>query len=77
MFVKQTVDELFEKYDYDKSGAIGKKEAKELVKECLGMSSIDDDLWDEYLSNIDLDNSGTLDKIELTIFLMKLNNKED
>ena len=67
--IAKCVDEIWEKYDNDNSGALDKDETKRFVQDTLtdmadgaGFSDTD---FDQCFSEFDKDNSGTIEKNEM------------
>merc|ERR1711977_421476 len=74
--VQGVIDQIWEKYDVDKSGALDKEETKKFVIDTLGNLGSGDDFsdeaFDEVFKTFDKDGSGTVEKDEMVVFIKQL-----
>ena len=74
--IQGVIDQIWEKYDADKSGALDKQETKSFVQDTLGNlgsgDDFSDDAFDEVFKTFDKDNSGTIEKGEMVVFIKQL-----
>ena len=70
------IDQIWETYDVDNSGALDKEETKKFVQDTLGNigsgEEFSQEAFDELFATFDKDNSGTIDKPEIVIFIKHL-----
>ena len=71
--IQGVIDQIWDKYDVDKSGALDKDETKKFVQDTLGNlgsgDDFSDDAFDEVFKTFDKDNSGTIEKTEMVVFI--------
>ncbi len=74
--IQGVIDQIWDKYDVDKSGALDKEETKKFVQDTLGNlgsgDDFSDDAFDEVFKTFDKDNSGTIEKSEMVVFIKQL-----
>jgi len=74
--IQGVIDQIWETYDVDKSGALDKEETKKFVQDTLGNlgsgDEFSDEAFDEVFSTFDKDNSGTVEKNEMVVFIKQL-----
>jgi Ca2+-binding EF-hand superfamily protein len=74
--IQGVIDQIWETYDADKSGALDKEETKRFVQDTLGNLGSGDEFsqeaFDEVFSAFDKDNSGTVEKNEMVVFIKQL-----
>ena len=76
--IKKCVDDIWNEYDKDGSGALDKEETKLFVKKTLcDMSGVDgDDFSNEdfeaCFKEFDKDGNGTIEKDEMAVFIKKV-----
>tara|TARA_B110000285_G_C15001229_1_gene551542 strand:+ start:168 stop:470 length:303 start_codon:yes stop_codon:yes gene_type:complete len=69
------INQIWEIYDTDKSGSLGREETKEFIKDTLGQHGLEDfseDAFDEVFDEFDDDGSGTVEMEEMVTFLKAL-----
>ena len=70
------IDQIWDTYDIDKSGALNKKETMKFVQENLGDLGSGDEFseeaFDKVFSSFDKDFSGTVEKSEMVVFIKQL-----
>ncbi len=72
---KKYLDELWARYDKDKSGFLEKKEAYGLCQELMGHHNIDALSYHEAFLGLDRTDDGMLSKHEIDKFLIWLKNQ--
>ena len=74
--IQGVINQIWETYDIDKSGALDKEETKRFVQDTLGNLGSGDEFsqeaFDERFLTFDKDNSGTVDKEEMVTFIKTL-----
>ena len=74
--IKAVIDQIWDTYDADKSGALDKEETKKFVQDTLGgldsNDAFSDEAFDEVFATFDKDNSGTVEKDEMVGFIKQL-----
>ena len=74
--IQGVIDQIWDTYDVDKSGALDKEETKKFVQDTLGNLGSGDEFsqeaFDEVFATFDKDNSGTVEKSEMVIFIKQL-----
>ena len=74
--IQGVIDQIWDTYDADKSGALDKEETKKFVQDTLGNLGSGDEFsqeaFDEVFSTFDKDNSGTVEKNEMVVFIKQL-----
>ena len=75
--IQAVIDQIWDTYDQDNSGALDKEETKKFVKDTLGNlgggdGEFSDDAFDEVFGTFDKDNSGTVEKNEMVVFIKQL-----
>ena len=74
--VQQVIDQIWDTYDADKSGALDKQETKKFVQDTLGNlgsgDEFSDEAFDEVFKTFDKDNSQTVEKAEMVTFIKQL-----
>ena len=74
--IEGVIDQIWETYDVDKSGALDKEETKKFVQDTLGNlgsgDEFSDDAFEEVFKTFDKDNSGTVEKGEMVTFIKQL-----
>ena len=74
--LKVAVDEVFDSYDFDRSGSLDKEETFEFLKSILKMLNIDidisEDAFELWFNQIDTDDNRKITKDEMKIFLTNL-----
>ena len=74
--IQGVINQIWETYDVDKSGALDKEETKRFVQDTLGNLGSGDEFsqeaFDEIFLTFDKDNSGTVDKEEMVTFIKTL-----
>ena len=74
--IQGVIDQIWETYDVDKSGALDKEETKKFVQDTLGNLGSGDEFsqeaFDEVFATFDKDNSGTVEKEEMVTFIKQL-----
>jgi Ca2+-binding EF-hand superfamily protein len=72
--IKGVIDNIWDKYDDDKSGALDRDETKKFVQDTLGNlgsgDGFDQVTFDKVFEKFDKDNSGTVEKDEM-VFIIK------
>jgi len=71
------IEEVWDKYDADKNGALDKEETAGFVRDLLGDQGRRDEWGDEdfeesVFAALDKDRSGTIDKPEIVDFMKRL-----
>ena len=71
--IEGVIDQIWETYDVDKSGALDKEETKKFVQDTLGNlgsgDEFSDDAFEEVFKTFDKDGSGTVEKGEIVTFI--------
>ena len=71
--IQQVIDNMWEKYDVDRSGALDREETKNFVRYTLldmnAEDSFDDAAFEHVFNHFDKDGNGTIDKEEMLMFL--------
>ena len=71
--IQQVIDNMWEKYDVDRSGALDREETKNFVRYTLldmnADDSFDDAAFEHVFNHFDKDGNGTIDKDEMLMFL--------
>ena len=74
--IQGVIDQIWDTYDVDKSGALDKQETKKFVQDTLGNlgsgDEFSDEAFDEVFATFDKDNSGTVEKSEMVVFVKQL-----
>ena len=74
--IQGVIDQIWDTYDVDKSGALDKEETKKFVQDTLGNLGSGDEFsqeaFDEVFATFDKDNSGTVEKNEMVVFIKQL-----
>ena len=74
--IQGVIDQIWDTYDVDKSGALDKEETKKFVQDTLGNLGSGDEFsqeaFDEVFATFDKDNSGTVEKDEMVVFIKQL-----
>ena len=74
--ISGVIDQIWDTYDVDKSGALDKEETKRFVQDTLGNLGSGDEFseeaFTEVFSTFDKDNSGTVEKDEMVVFIKQL-----
>merc|ERR1711908_187566 len=74
--VAAVIDQIWDTYDKDKSGALDKEETKKFVQDTLGNlgsgDEFSDEAFDEVFATFDKDGSGTVEKGEMVVFIKQL-----
>ena len=74
--IQGVIDQIWDTYDVDKSGALDKEETKKFVQDTLGNLGSGDEFsqeaFDEVFGTFDKDNSGTVEKAEMVVFIKQL-----
>jgi len=74
--IQGVIDQIWDTYDVDKSGALDKEETKKFVQDTLGNlgsgDEFSDEAFDEVFATFDKDNSGTVEKPEMVVFIKQL-----
>ena len=74
--IQGVIDQIWETYDVDKSGALDKEETQKFVQDTLGNLGSGDEFsteaFDEVFSTFDKDGSGTVEKNEMVVFIKQL-----
>ena len=74
--IQGVIDQIWDTYDVDKSGALDKMETKKFVQDTLGNlgsgDEFSDEAFDEVFATFDKDNSGTVEKNEMVVFIKQL-----
>ena len=74
--IQGVIDQIWDTYDVDKSGALDKEETKKFVQDTLGNLGSGDEFsqeaFDEVFQTFDKDNSGTVEKNEMVVFIKQL-----
>ena len=74
--IQGVIDQIWDTYDVDKSGALDKEETKKFVQDTLGNLGSGDEFsqeaFDEVFQTFDKDNSGTVEKAEMVVFIKQL-----
>ena len=75
--IQAVIDQIWDTYDKDKSGALDKDETKAFVKDTLGNlgggdDGFSDEAFDEVFKTFDKDGSGTVEKAEMVVFIKQL-----
>merc|ERR1712224_238284 len=70
--IQGVIDQIWDTYDVDKSGALDKQETKKFVQDTLGNlgsgDEFSDEAFDEVFATFDKDGSGTVEKSEMVVF---------
>ena len=79
--IQGVIDQIWDTYDVDKSGALDKEETKKYAVECLGLLGSGDDFSEEAFEEVwkkfDQDGSGAVEKSEMATFINKLFGGEE
>merc|ERR1711943_175808 len=74
--IQGVIDQIWDTYDVDKSGALDKAETKKFVQDTLGNlgsgDEFSDEAFDEVFATFDKDGSGTVEKSEMVVFVKQL-----
>ena len=74
--IQGVIDQIWDTYDVDKSGALDKEETKKFVQDTLGNlgsgDEFSDEAFDEVFATFDKDGSGTVEKSEMVVFVKQL-----
>merc|ERR1712071_164817 len=74
--IQGVIDQIWDTYDVDKSGALDKEETKKFVQDTLGNLGSGDEFsqeaFDEVFATFDKDGSGTVEKPEMVVFIKQL-----
>lgn len=74
--IQDVIDNIWETYDVDKSGALDKEETKKFVQETLGQMGSGDEFSDEafdvVFATFDRDSSGAVEKNEMATFVKEM-----
>ena len=74
--IQGVIDQIWDTYDVDKSGALDKEETKKFVQDTLGNlgggDEFSDEAFDEVFATFDKDGSGTVEKNEMVVFIKQL-----
>ena len=73
--IRKCVDDIWDEYDKDNSGALDKDETKEFVKNTLSEMGINGEFetdFDACFAEFDKDKSGTIEKDEMAVFIKKV-----
>ena len=74
--IEGVIDQIWETYDVDKSGALDKEETKKFVQDTLGNlgsgDEFSDGAFEEVFKTFDKGNSGTVEKGEMVTFIKQL-----
>merc|ERR1712166_1658653 len=74
--IQGVIDQIWDTYDFDKSGALDKEETKKFVQDTLGNlgsgDEFSDEAFDEVFATFDKDGSGTVEKSEMVVFVKQL-----
>ena len=74
--IDKCVDDIWDKYDTDRSGALDRDETRKFVQETLSEMKQGGEFTDEdfeaCFSEFDKDKSGTIEKSEMAIFIKKV-----
>ena len=74
--IQGVIDQIWDTYDVDKSGALDKEETKKFVQDTLGNlgsgDEFSDEAFNEVFATFDKDNSGTVEKGEMVTFIKQL-----
>ena len=74
--IQGVIDQIWDTYDVDRSGALDKEETKKFVQDTLGNLGSGDEFsqeaFDEVFATFDKDNSGTVEKPEMVVFIKQL-----
>ena len=74
--IQGVIDQIWDTYDVDKSGALDKDETKKFVQDTLGNLGSGDEFSEEAFSEVfatfDKDGSGTVEKNEMVVFIKQL-----
>ena len=65
------IDNIWDTYDVDNSGALDKEEARKYIQDTTG-DVPSQEVFDEMFSNFDKDNSGTIERAEMLVFVKQL-----
>ena len=79
--ISKCVDDIWDKFDTDKSGALDRSETKEFIKKALHNieenESFSEEDFDACFKEFDRDGSGLIEKEEMTHFIMKIAGLEE
>ena len=73
--VQSQVNQIWSEYDKDKNGYLDKSEARKLAKVLYNLKSEDDlndNVFETIFKQFDINNNGTIDQLEMAMFLMTL-----
>ena len=74
--IAKCVDDIWQQYDVDHSGALDKDETKQFVKKTLNdmddSGEFSEEDFDACFKEFDKDGSGTIEKDEMAIFIKKV-----
>ena len=74
--IQEAVNQIWDQFDKDKSGALDKEETKKFVQDTLGNlgsgDEFSDEAFDEVFATFDKDGSGTVEKSEMVVFVKQL-----
>ena len=74
--IQGVIDQIWDTYDVDKSGALDKAETKKFVQDTLGNlgsgDEFSDEAFDEVFATFDKDGSGQVEKTEMIGFIEKM-----
>jgi Ca2+-binding EF-hand superfamily protein len=67
------INQIWDAYDADKNGELDKEETRKFVQDTLGnlggKDEFSEDAFDEVFQTFDEDNSGTIEKSEMLMFI--------
>lgn len=74
--IKQQIDDIWDQYDTDRSGALDKNETKKLVKDAFFSQGVgkkfSQEAFDVIFAKFDTDKSGTVEKYEMVAFYKQM-----
>jgi Ca2+-binding EF-hand superfamily protein len=74
--LKCAIDNIWDTYDVDRSGALDKEETKRFVKDTMGSLGggdvFNDQSFDQVFALFDADKSGTIERPEMVSFVKQL-----
>ena len=78
--IQGVIDQIWDTYDVDKSGALDKKETKKFIKETLGgmeggKCDFSDCAFNKIFNQFDKDGNGTIEKSEMVDFVKQFLNE--
>ena len=79
--IEKAVDEIWDTYDFNKSGDLDKEEVKKFAKDLMAKMNIEinedqfESLFDSEFQAMDLNKNGVIEKTEMQAFIKKLQSR--